>query len=70
MVPSAGDACVRTVSVSEAGAMLGIGRGLAYQLARTGRLPGVLRLGRRLVVSRDALEAALGGRADDERLVL
>lgn len=49
----------QTVSVEEAAAVLGIGRGLAYQLARTGQLPGVLRLGRRLVVSRRALEAAL-----------
>ena len=49
-----------TLSVEEAGRWLGVGRSLAYELARRGELPGVLRLGRRLVVSRPALERALG----------
>jgi excisionase family DNA binding protein len=42
------------VSVTEAAELLGISRGLAYELARTGELPS-LRLGRRLVVPRAAL---------------
>lgn len=42
------------VSVTEAAELLGISRGLAYELARTGKLPS-LRLGRRLVVPRAAL---------------
>ena len=48
-----------TLSVEEAGKRLGIGRELAYRLAAAGQLPGVLRLGRRLVVSKAALEASL-----------
>ena len=48
-----------TVSVSHAAELLGIGRNLAYELARRGELPGALRLGRRIVVSRKALDAFL-----------
>ena len=48
-----------TVKVAEAANILGIGRQTAYQLAREGKLPGALRLGRRIVVSRKALEAFL-----------
>ena len=48
-------------SVEEAGKTLGIGRSLAYTLARTGRLPGIISLGHRLVVSKSVLEAVLSG---------
>ena len=49
-----------TLSVEEAANVLGIGRSLAYDLARRGELPGVLRLGhKRLRVSRVALEQYL-----------
>jgi excisionase family DNA binding protein len=42
-----------TLTVEEAAARLGISRTLAYELARAGRLPvPVLRLGRRVVISR------------------
>ena len=51
----------RTMSVEEAAAALGIGRTTAYELARRGELPGALRLGRRLVVSRTALDRLLAG---------
>ncbi len=51
----------RTIDVETAGRMLGIGRTTAYALARKGQLPGVIRLGRRLVVSVSALEALLAG---------
>ncbi len=47
-----------TVSVEEAGRMLGISRGLAYDLVARGEIPAV-RLGRRLVVPRRALESML-----------
>ena len=48
-----------TYSVEEAAALLGIGRGLAYEMVREGTLPG-LRLGqRRILVPRGALEALL-----------
>jgi len=46
------------LSVEEAGALLGISRDLAYDLVARGELPSV-RLGRRLVVPRRALEGAL-----------
>lgn len=43
------------VTVEEAAIALGISRGLAYQLARSGEIPAI-RLGRRLVVPRARLE--------------
>lgn len=43
------------LSVPEAGKRLGCGRSLAYELARTGRIP-TIRLGRKLVVPREAFE--------------
>lgn len=46
------------LSVEEAGALLGISCDLAYDLVARGELPSV-RLGRRLVVARRALEEAL-----------
>jgi excisionase family DNA binding protein len=46
------------LSLEEAGALLGISRDLAYDLVAIGLLPSV-RLGRRLVVPRRALEERL-----------
>lgn len=43
------------IRIEEAAKLLGIGRDLAYRLARAGEIPSV-RLGRRLVVPRKALE--------------
>jgi predicted DNA-binding transcriptional regulator AlpA len=57
----------RTISVEDAVRELGIGRQLGYQLARTGELPGVMRLGHRFVVSRERFDAALRGEADEHR---
>ena len=48
-----------TMKVEEAAQLLGIGRQTAYDLAREGKLPGALRLGRRIVVSRKALQVFL-----------
>ncbi len=45
-----------TLTIEEAGALLGISRALAYELVKRGELPS-LRLGRRVVVPRKALEA-------------
>jgi excisionase family DNA binding protein len=51
-----------TYSVEEAAQKLGISRGLAYELARRGELPGAIRLGqKRIVVSRVQLDRILGG---------
>jgi excisionase family DNA binding protein len=47
-----------TMTVEEAAAYLGIGRSAAYEAARSGDLP-VIRLGRRLLVPRAALERML-----------
>jgi len=49
-----------TITVEEACRIIGIGRTAGYDAARRGELPGVLRIGRRFVVSRPALEKALG----------
>ncbi|MBM4405665.1 MAG: helix-turn-helix domain-containing protein [Chloroflexi bacterium] len=51
----------RTVSVEDAGQQLGIGRQLAYELARGGKLPGVIKLGHRYVVSQAAIDRVLAG---------
>jgi excisionase family DNA binding protein len=47
-----------TMSIPDAAAYLGIGRSAAYEAARSGELP-VIRLGRRLLVPRVALERML-----------
>ena len=50
-----------TMTISEAAEALGISRGLAYALARRDALPvDVIKLGRRMVLSRKAVEALLG----------
>ena len=49
-----------TVTVEEAGELLGISRGLAYELVRRGELPHI-RLGRRLVVPVRPLMAMIDG---------
>lgn len=49
-----------TMTVDEAAALLGIGRGLAYEKAKSGEIP-TFRLGRRLLVSRIALQRMLEG---------
>jgi excisionase family DNA binding protein len=50
----------RTVTVEEAGKMLGIGRNQAYEAARRGDLP-VIKMGKRLLVPRAVLEKMLSG---------
>ena len=49
----------RTMTVEEAAKVLGIGRQTAYELARQGKLPGAHRLGGRIIVSREAIDAFL-----------
>jgi excisionase family DNA binding protein len=50
----------QTLSVEEAGRILGISRGSAYAYARNGSLP-TIRLGNRVLVPRQALERMLRG---------
>jgi len=54
-----------TITVPEAGRLLGISRGQAYEMARTGGIP-VVRLGKRIVVPRKKLLAMLEGTKTDE----
>jgi excisionase family DNA binding protein len=55
-----------TLTVEEAGRLLGISRGVAYHAARDGELP-VLRFGRRLLVPVPRLLAMLGENGDGTR---
>jgi predicted DNA-binding transcriptional regulator AlpA len=56
-----------TITIPEVAKVLGISRGLAYELAKRDALPvKVLRLGnRRMVVPRRALEDLLSGKKND-----
>ncbi len=49
-----------TFSVPEAGKVLGIGRNAAYEAARKGQIP-TIRVGKRVLVPRAALERFLRG---------
>ena len=56
-----------TYTIKEAAAKLGISKNLAYELARRGELPGVIKLGeKRIVVSRIQLEHLLSGEGKEE----
>jgi excisionase family DNA binding protein len=48
----------RTISVEEAGRILGVSRGAAYAYARDGSIP-TIRLGKRLLVPKAAIEKML-----------
>ena len=57
------DGQAATISIESAAKTIGIGRQLAYRLARDGTLPGVISLGQhRLLVSRVQLEDFLAGK--------
>lgn len=49
----------QTLTVEEAAKALGIGRNTAYEGVRTGTIP-VVRIGRRMLVPRSALQKMLG----------
>ena len=49
-----------TYTVEEAGRLLGIGRGQAYEAVRRGEIPSV-RIGKRIIVPKDALARLLSG---------
>ena len=51
-----------TITVERAGQLLGISRGLTYDLVRRGEIPAI-RLGRRVVVPASAIEEMLRGGA-------
>lgn len=54
-----------TLTVEEAGQLLGIGRASAYEAARTGQIP-TIRVGRRLIVPKAALNRMLGENATSQ----
>lgn len=54
----------QTYSIEEVAQLLGLGRNTAYQAARDNSLPvPVIRVGKRMVVSRPALDRLLSGEA-------
>ena len=55
---SAGEA--RTVSVEQAGKIIGIGRNQAYEAVRRGEIPSI-KIGSRILVPRVALDRMLSG---------
>ncbi len=55
----------QTVSVEDAGKILGIGRNTAYDAAKSGQLP-TIRIGRKIRVPKVALERLLCGAAQKE----
>jgi len=64
--PPAPVAECQTYTVDEAAKILGISRNCAYDAVRRGEIPAI-RLGRRLVVARKALELLLVGAPPDSR---
>lgn len=57
----------QTLNIEAVAKRLGINRSTAYELARCDQLPvPVIRLGRRLVVSRPALDALLGAQHEPQ----
>jgi excisionase family DNA binding protein len=57
----------RTYTVAEAAIVLGISRTSAYERVHAGELPA-LRLGRRIVIARHALEELLGAPLPAQRM--
>jgi excisionase family DNA binding protein len=54
-----------TLSVDEAGKMLGLSRGLMYQAVRKGEIPSI-RIGRRILIPRAALHRMLKDAVDHD----
>lgn len=67
MTMSAQDNSPQTLNIEAVGKLLGISRAVAYELARRDQLPvPVIRLGRRIVVSKRALEELLAAQKDND----
>ncbi len=56
------------MSVVEAGAMLGCGKNKSYDLARQGKLPGLIRLNGRMVVSKAKFLRWLNGEEENQEV--
>lgn len=61
------DVSRETLNIEAAGKVLGVSRAVAYELARRDQLPvPVIRLGRRMVVSKRALDEVLSARKEQD----
>ena len=56
-----------TITIEQAGVMLGVSRALAYQMAHSGQLP-IIRCGHRLLVPLKAFESMLDVKPDPAKL--
>ncbi|UYQ78085.1 helix-turn-helix domain-containing protein [Glutamicibacter sp. JL.03c] len=56
----------KTYSVPQAATILGIGKAKAYEWARSGELPGVLKIDSRFLVSRRVLDGYVNGEQHHE----
>jgi excisionase family DNA binding protein len=58
----------KILTIPEVAQTLGISRGLAYQLAKQGELPGLVRIGqKRVVCSKEAVERFLRGNTSQKQ---
>ena len=55
-----------TLTVEETAKVLGIGRSLAYRMAQDGEIP-TLRLGRRILIPRQAITELLGAQTAESK---
>lgn len=53
-----------TMDVAEVSRTIGVSKDSVYEAARTGEIPGSLRVGRRLLFSRAAIERWINGGAE------
>lgn len=56
------------ITIPEAARLLGVGRTKAFQMAKSGELPGVIRLGRSVRVSKPVLLRWLGAEPEHDGL--
>lgn len=54
----------RTITIPEWARAVGCSRGSAYRAAREGKIDGLIRVGKRLMVARSALERLIGERLE------
>jgi excisionase family DNA binding protein len=59
-----------TYTIRETADLLGISKNLCYRLAKEGKLPGTIKLGKRMVVSRSQLENLLRGETQIKEVVI
>jgi excisionase family DNA binding protein len=55
-----------TYTVAQLAALLGVNRGTVYEAIERGQVPGVIRLGRRILIARGHVQEWLGQNAESE----